>query len=86
MADPVSDEKQPEGTGDQPVLRVLTPNATPEEIAAIVAVVSASASVVEPAPEPTREWNAPHRLVRHPVAESSARAGRGGWRASGLPR
>jgi hypothetical protein len=66
----------------KPLLQVVNPDATPEEIAAIVAVFSAlgggdSASARKPA----REWNAPHRQVRrsHPH-------GVGGWKSSALPR
>jgi acyl-CoA carboxylase epsilon subunit len=64
-----------------PVLRVVRGDATPEEVAALVAVV-ASLGVSEPPPRPTRpEWNAPHRLVQPPI-----HARPGGWRASTLPR
>jgi hypothetical protein len=66
---------------DQPVLRIVTPDATPEEVAALVAVFSALSST-SPAPRPRpRAWSDPARLVRavHPH-------GRGAWRASGLPR
>ena len=69
-------------TDDQPALRILTADATDEEIAALVAVFAALGPAGEPgAGAPRPEWNAPHRLVRvaHPH-------GPGGWRASGLPR
>ncbi|KQP64367.1 acyl-CoA carboxylase subunit epsilon [Nocardioides sp. Leaf285] len=63
-----------------PVLRVVTPDATPEEIAALVAVVSALGA--GPAQAPRRpEWSAPARLVRRNPPH-----GPGGWRASALPR
>ncbi|GAA1999899.1 MULTISPECIES: acyl-CoA carboxylase subunit epsilon [Nocardioides] len=65
-----------------PVLRVVTPDATPEEIAALVAVVSALGAGSEPAQAPRRpEWSAPARLVRRNPPH-----GPGGWRASALPR
>ncbi len=67
---------------DRPVLKIVNPDATPEEIAAIVAVFSALGSD-EPEPPARRrpEWNAPHRLVRRSLPH-----GPGGWRSSGLPR
>lgn len=65
-----------------PVLRVITPDATDEEIAALVAVLSAMGG---PGATPTRRqpslWNAPYRQVR--VWYSS---GPGGWRGSGMPK
>ncbi|MCM0621325.1 acyl-CoA carboxylase epsilon subunit [Nocardioides bruguierae] len=68
----------PEPAQQRPVLRVLTPGATPEEIAAVVAVVSALSAPVAAAPAPPRrEWNHPARLVR-----AAHRTGRGAWRAS----
>lgn len=67
--------------GDRPVLRVVNPDATPEEIAALVAVFSALGSPEELARPKPRAWNAPGRLTR-PTYHS----GPGAWRASGLPR
>lgn len=70
---------------DQPLLRVLTPHTTPEEIAALVAVL-ASASSDGAHPDPVRsEWANPERGVRSTAGRPLAH-GRGGWRASGLPR
>ena len=63
-----------------PLLRVVNPDATPEEIAAVVAVLAflrAPASPTRPRPS---EWSAPTRAHRRPVADH------GGWRGSGLPR
>lgn len=66
----------------KPLLRVVRGEPTPEELAALVAVVTArSAAAAETAPAPRTAWNAPVRLVRQPV-----HVGRGGWRASALPR
>ena len=68
--------------GERPALRIITPDATDEEVAALVAVFAALGAAASEEPAlPRREWNAPHRLVRvaHPH-------GPGGWRASGLPR
>jgi hypothetical protein len=61
-------------------------NATPEEVAALVAVLqgvaSASAAAAASAEPLTRSvWAAPARGVRTPH-----HAGPGGWRASALPR
>ncbi|GAB4010319.1 acyl-CoA carboxylase subunit epsilon [Nocardioides ultimimeridianus] len=72
-------------TPQAPALRIVTPDTTPEEIAAIVAVFSALGGG-EPAPEPTRSlWASPERTMRTAPGRSLA-AGRGAWRASGLPR
>jgi hypothetical protein len=66
-------------TEQQPLLKVLTPDATPEEVAAIVAVFAAMGSG-SPAPEqPRSEWASPARRMRAPIAH-----GRGAWRASAL--
>ena len=69
------------GEEQQPFLRVVRGDATPEEVAAVVAVL-ASLQVSGGAPRRVRpEWNAPHRLVRRTLAH-----GPGGWRSSALPR
>lgn len=68
-------------TGKPPFLRVIKGDATPEEVAAVVAVL---ASLQAPQAAPKRapaEWNAPHRMVRRTLPH-----GAGGWRSSGLPR
>lgn len=64
-----------------PALRIVTPDATPEEVAAIVAVFSAMGGGEAPAKKPAPAWSANARRLRpqHPH-------GPGGWRASGLPR
>ena len=60
-------------------------NPTAEELAAVVAVLSALGQSA-PAPEPVRsEWASPARGVRR-NADSLILRGRGAWRASGLPR
>ncbi|PKH43426.1 Acyl-CoA carboxylase epsilon subunit [Nocardioides alpinus] len=65
-----------------PLLRIVNTDATPEEIAALVAVFSALGSATQDAPErPRPAWNDPARGVR-----PSHRSGAGAWRASGLPR
>ena len=62
------------------MLRVVNPDATPEEVAAIVAVLAALGGGAAPAPRPRRQWGAPHRQVRRTLPN-----GPGGWRSSGLP-
>jgi len=65
-----------------PLLRIVNADATPEEIAAIVAVFAAAGSAGEPAPAPrVPEWSAHHRKVRRTLPQ-----GPGGWRSSSLPR
>ena len=69
-------------TPETPLLRVVNADATPEEVAALVAVFSALGSApAADAPRRTSEWSRPARRVRTPVAP-----GPGGWRASSLPR
>ena len=70
-----------ETTGQQPLLRIVRGDATPEEIAALVAVI-ASLGGSAPVPEkPRSTWAHPARGLR-PVH----RHGPGAWRASGRPR
>jgi hypothetical protein len=71
-----------DSAGQAPLLRVVNADATPEEIAALVAVFSALGSASGATPEkPRRSWNLPARGVR-----TTHRHGPGAWRASGLPR
>ena len=64
-----------------PVLRVINADATPEEVAALVAVFSALGSGGdEPPKRPRPVWAHPARGVRR-----THRSGPGAWRASGLP-
>jgi hypothetical protein len=66
---------------ETPLLRILTPGATDEEVAALVAVVSAMAGSGQALSKPpTPEWSAHHRKLR-----PSYRSGPGGWRSSGMP-
>ena len=65
-----------------PLLRVINADATPEEVAALVAVFSALGASGEAAPKrPRPAWSNPARSVRR-----THRHGDGAWRASGLPR
>ena len=65
----------------QPLLRVLTPNTTPEEVAAIVAVLSSLGGSAQAPRKPRAAWASPARAVRGSMAP-----GPSGWRLSGLPR
>ena len=64
-----------------PLLRIVTPDTTPEEVAAIVAVFSALSSGEPTRPRRRTEWNSPYRQVRPFYSH-----GPGGWRSSGLPK
>jgi hypothetical protein len=65
----------------KPLLTVIDAHATPEEVAAIVTVLSALGGGA-PAPKPVRSnWAHPAYGMRAPYP-----SGRGGWRASALPR
>ena len=68
--------------GERPLLQVVSPNATPEEVAALVAVLSAlGTGEPQRPPRRTPEWQSHHRKIRPALAH-----GPGAWRASGLPR
>jgi hypothetical protein len=71
----VSDE-----TPDRPVLRILNPDATPEEVAAIVTVFAGLGGGEPPKPEPQSVWG--HHHYKHRV---TYRRGPGAWVASGRP-
>ena len=65
----------------RPLLRVVKGDATPEEVAALVAVVAALGRGGEERPQRrVPEWSAHHRKVRRTLPH-----GPGGWRSSGLP-
>jgi hypothetical protein len=64
----------------RPLLQVINADATPEEVAAIVAVLSALGGGAPAPKRPVPAWSAPQRQVRRTLAN-----GPGGWRASGLP-
>jgi len=68
---------------DRPTLRVVRGNATPEEIAALVAVLLARSADAE-APGPARSvqnaWSDRSRQLRRSLAP-----GPGAWRRSALP-
>jgi len=63
------------------LLRVVSGDPTPQELAALLAVVGArSGGAAEPAPAASSAWAAREPLLRRPV-----HPGPGAWRASGLP-
>jgi hypothetical protein len=68
---------------EKPHLRIVKGNPSDEEVAALVAVVSALGSASsEDAPErPRSAWSDRRAQVREPLPH-----GPGAWRASGLPR
>jgi Acyl-CoA carboxylase epsilon subunit len=74
-----------EVTAGAPYLSVVRGDATAEEIAALVATLTAvaaarSAAASAEAPPATSNWNSRARLLRSPVRPSA-----GGWRRSALP-
>ena len=75
----MSGEQEPEPR--RPLLRVVRGDPTPEELAALVAVVASLGAPEPPARRPAPAWSAHHRGVRRTYPH-----GPGGWRASGLPR
>lgn len=64
----------------EPVLKVVNPDATPEEVAALVAVLSAMGPGAAPAPKKRSAWASVQRRLR-PLPPH----GPGAWKASGLP-
>ncbi|MDQ4037590.1 MAG: acyl-CoA carboxylase subunit epsilon [Actinomycetota bacterium] len=65
-----------------PLLRIVRGEPSVEEIAALVAVLSAGSVARRSAsPAPAFGWSARSGLVRRPPSP-----GHGGWRASALPR
>ena len=77
-----ANQQQP---GPRPMLRIVRGDATAEEIAALVAVLSArtaAATAAQNKPTPRRsEWAGHQRRMRRPVHPSP-----NGWRASAFPR
>ena len=77
----VGDHSSVEPVETQPTLRIIDAHATPEEVAAIVAVFSALGGGATAPKPPHSTWASPARQVGRPLAH-----GAGAWRASGLPR
>jgi Acyl-CoA carboxylase epsilon subunit len=68
-------------SADRPVLRVVRGDATPEEIAALVAVLMTRAAPGDARPlRPASAWADRSRLLRRTL-----HPGPGAWRRSGLP-
>jgi hypothetical protein len=67
--------------GSGPTLRIVRGDPTPEEIAAMVAVLSAASAGGGPSgpSDPVSQWAPPARLTRAPAAPT-------GWWESSLPR
>jgi hypothetical protein len=75
------DPAGPGGGTAYPVMRVVRGNPTDEEVAALVAVLSAlGGGADDPSPARQSAWGSPARAVRAPLS-----AGPGGWQASALP-
>lgn len=66
-----------------PPLRLVRGDATPEEVAALIAVLSAAGGEDDPdeTPRARSRWASRESAVRRPLAP-----GPGAWRASALPR
>ncbi|WP_203982139.1 acyl-CoA carboxylase subunit epsilon [Sphaerisporangium rufum] len=65
---------------DQPYLKIVHGDATPEEVAALVIAVAGRTVSAPPNPTPSGNWRNPvHRLRRGVIA------GPGGWRAAARP-
>ena len=81
MSDDEPRDEAPAAADEPPLLRIVTPDTTPEEVAAIVAVFSAMSTGDAAPPRRRSEWNSPYRQVRPFYSH-----GPGGWRSSGLPK
>jgi acyl-CoA carboxylase epsilon subunit len=77
----VNGDQTPSGAAEPPTIRIESGNPTPEEIAALVTVLTALSGGGEPATRSHRSaWSDPSWQLIGPASH------RGGWRASGLPR
>jgi hypothetical protein len=73
--------ESPETESTQPVLRIVNPDASDEEVAAIVAVLASLGGGAAAPEKPRSQWASPARRTRTALPH-----GPGAWRASGLPR
>ncbi len=71
----MTEETHPEQQA--PLLKVVSPHATPEEIAALVAVFAAMGGEEKAPEKPRSEWASPARKMRAPHVHY-----RGAWQAS----
>ena len=76
----MTDDEQA-GQQSPPMLRVVRGDPTPEELAAVVAVLAAAGSSTPSTPEPRGQWRSRGRNVRPSLSR-----GHDAWRSSGLPR
>lgn len=74
-------EETDTSTPSAPALRIITPHTTPEEVAALVAVLAGLGGAGEAAPEPRRTWASVGRRIGAVDVP-----GPEGWRTSALPR
>ena len=84
MAKVPADNDQPPGEPPpgEPLLRVVRGDASPQEIAALVAVLAARQAVADEPAEPTPSaWSDRSAQLRYPLSP-----GPGAWRRSALPR
>lgn len=70
-----------ESSSERPTLKVIRGDATPEEIAVLVALAAARGGETKTAARQRSLWSSPGRQTR-----PSLRPGNGAWRASTLPR
>jgi hypothetical protein len=77
-----ADEHEGQGEPQRPALQVVRGDATPEEVAALVAVLTAASGGDEPEPpKPPSRWTSRPHGPRGPL-----HPGPGAWRASAFPR
>jgi hypothetical protein len=76
VSDPAPEQPEP-----RPFLRIVEGDATPEELAALVAVLASVGGPTGPERKPAPAWSAHPRKVR-----VTPRHGPDGWRNSALPR
>ncbi|WP_214408763.1 acyl-CoA carboxylase subunit epsilon [Sphaerisporangium fuscum] len=65
---------------DQPFLRIIHGEATPEEVAALVIAVASRASAPSQTPRTRGAWRNPEHLMRKALPK-----GPGAWRSSSRP-
>jgi hypothetical protein len=70
----------PDSESRTPALRIVRGDATPEEVAALVAVIASMGGGAPPRQEVRSTWADPARRMRTTLPH-----GQGAWRASGLP-